>query len=264
MAKIDNKEKILLLTLGLSIIAFIFLTFEGLTYSLVNIGGEEQVMVNSEQTYTIDMKVTPPDQFKTLTHYREQYADWKVVDENNNTIINSPTTPKKINGSYYNQVTIIIPEGYKKLYFVAWIVEYQYSKPDSGDTFVKLDIPETLKTETLTINIIECTTHSDCNELGMCTGQYGWCREDNTCEVKGKCEECITNDDCKTGICQNNKCYEELTEQKTPLVQQVQDTFGTGISENSAASKESTPLLTTLVIIMGLILGILIYRRVKK
>jgi len=261
MGKLRNEEKILLTVLGLAIIGFLFLTFEGLTYSLVNVGGEAEVMVNSEQTYKIDMRVTPTSQFKTEVSERMQFGQWNVIDEDNNTVIKGRTTTLS-NGSYLRDVTVIIPPGYKTLYFQVWITETQRNLVD--DEWIEVDIGKILKDETLTINIIECQVHSDCNEPGLCTGKYGWCGEENTCEILGECEECITNEDCGEGLCQDYTCYLELKEEVIPFVQQVQDTFGTGLTETSNASKEASSLLTFLVVVMGATLTILIYRRNKK
>jgi hypothetical protein len=251
------------------------LSFGGINvFSVVNVQGEKIVRSGEEQTYHITLQTVNPEQFKTPTHYREQYGEWRIEDANG-TILSAGKQTKIELGVYDQYVTIQIPYGFKHISLVTDIIEYQFSAVDANSLFLKSE--GTIRTEEkLDINIIECAQHSDCNVFGTCLGQFGYCTN-NLCEVKAECRQCVANSDCSEfeeaveGTiyqCINFKCapFKEPT-----FVDTFKKTFSEPITQPTRIepgqppqSKQATGILTVGVFLMiGVILFIMLRRSGK-
>ena len=89
---------------------------------LYSIVGEEQPLVGSSQTYTIDLSVsTPVDDDYTDKTFAVRWGNWALIDENQNIIEQGDW--EEVNQNYHKEVTITIPNNPSKYVLLGVIVE---------------------------------------------------------------------------------------------------------------------------------------------
>jgi hypothetical protein len=93
--------------------------FSFFTYQIY---GEQQPLVGSQQTYTINITTTPPDSDYSDGTYQIQYASWALLDSSGNII--SKGDWEEVRGRYYKQITLTIPSNPGN--YVITAVIYQY------------------------------------------------------------------------------------------------------------------------------------------
>lgn len=270
MARDDSTIKIVLVGLVIILIFYMILTFGGIgTFSVVNLAGEGTVRAGEEQTYHIQLTTVNPDQFTTPLHYRKQVGVWQLEDANG-TLLSPGTTTDLTGGKYDQYVTIQIPYGFSQIVFVAEIIEYQYSAASTSGPWLQDQGTVRIK-EKLPINIIQCEQHSDCNVFATCLGQFGYCNN-NLCEVKGTCKECIANTDCPSSTdnsttyqCNDFRC---MPFQQPTILDTIEQTFSQPITEPAPATagqpikaQQAPPFLSAGVFVMMLVLGYIFYKR---
>lgn len=268
--KDDTVIKVVLLALVVALIFYMVVSFQGVEFSVVGIQGQNTVRAGEEQSYHLQLQTVNPDQFKTATHYREQFGQWRIQDADGNII--SPGKSTKIeNGAYDQIITINIPFDYKYMVLIAEIIEYQYSTAEAGGTFLK-DEGTVREKQVFEITVQQCVDHTECN-AATCLGQFGYCNE-GTCEIKGDCHECVANADCSSNEeadpakqyqCQDFKCFEYI---EPTAIDQFKEAFREPITEPGTVTsgeipkpKEAPQILSTIVFGMFIVL---IYLVVKK
>ncbi len=265
-----------MLALIIGLIFYMIVSFGGVeTFSTVSVTGETTVRGGDIQEYHIKLTTVNPEQFSTATHYREQYGRWRIENATGGDI--SPGKETQIFQGVYDQyVTINIPYNEKKIIFVAEIIEYQYSSATPGGKFIR-DDGQVRISQALPIEIAQCSDHSECNVGSTCLGQFPYCNEDNLCEVKGECHECITNTDClsleeadasKTYECINFECKEYIEPTQVDI---LKETFSQPINEPGPAEvgqppqpKQSSPILSGMVFVMVALVVYLVLKRSGK
>lgn len=267
MARIkDTTIQGILVVLVVILIFYMILSFGGFeAFSVVNVRGADTVLAGDQEDYEIDLRTVDPEQFRTDTHFREQFGRWRLEDQDGNRLTGRDV---QIEQGVFNQIiTINIPFGYPTLFLVAEIIEFQHSAATSDGSFI-VDDGTIRVQEILTINIIECTLHSECNVPGACLGKFGFC-ENSLCELRGECRECISNDDCIDADteyeCINFACEEII---QPTFIDTVRETFSEPITEpgkvpagESPQPKQASTALTAGVVALILILVILVMRR---
>lgn len=280
MARVqDSTIRLIMLALIVVLIFYMILSFGGTdSFSTVDITGKQEVSVGEEVEYEIDLLTVNPAQFETALHYREQYGRWRIESANGTEL--SPGRQTKILGGRYNQiVTINIPPGNKEIYFIAEIVEYQYSAADPEGPFIR-DNGTIRVRQKLQIDIKECTKHADCTSEDLCLGQFGYCTE-GLCEIQGACVECVSNSDCadlteadpdKEYECIDFQCFEYEEPTSVEKFQtQIKETFDQPITEPAPVEtgqppepKQATTLLSLGVFLMVLLVSYLVLKKKGK
>ena len=266
MAKIeDSTIQGILVVLVVVLIFYMILSFGGFdAFSVINVRGENTVLAGAQEEYEIDLRAVDPEQFRTDTHYREQFGRWSLEDSEGNKLTGKNVL---IEGGVFNQViTINIPFDHAKLYLVADIIEFQHSAADPAGPFL-MDNGTIRAEETLEINIIECIDHSGCNVPGACLGKFGFC-ENNLCELKGECRDCVSNDDCGDGTyeCVNFECEPVF---EPSFIDTIKESFDVPITEPAKVPAGELPqpkqasqgLIIAVVAMIGLAIFLIIRRR---
>ena len=248
MARDDKTTgNVIVLILVVALVGYILVNLGGSeTFSLVNVDAEKTTYrAGEEETFHINLRTVDPAQFTTPTHFREQFGRWRIMDEEGNIV--SPGKQTQIEGGVYNQlVTITIPNEYSKIYFVAEIIEFQWSAPDPDGKFIRDD--GSLRTEeTIELNIVNCVDHAECEVGGTCLGQYGYCTEGGLCEVRGECRECVAASDCAgfdeaiSGVtyeCIDYQCIEYV---QPTFTEQIKESFSEPITEPAPVAEGEDP-----------------------
>ncbi len=268
----DTIINIVLVVLIVALILFMFVSFVGTgeSFSIVNPTKQgEKVMSGSEEVYNIYLKTVDPVQYETALHYRVQYGRWRIEDAFGEEL--SPGIEKEIeNGVYETSIIINIPYGETEMYLIADILEYQYSASNPEGPWIR-DNGIIRSEEKLKIEVYGCIGHADCN-IDICLGQFGYC-EEGICEVRGDCQECVSNDDCgiEEGItyeCVNFACKPFI---EPTMIDKVKEVFVDPITEpgpvivGELPQKQEAPVyLNYLVFFMVLLVAYLIYRMKRK
>lgn len=267
MARIkDSTIQGILVVLVIILIFYMILSFGGFeAFSVVNVRGADTVLAGDQEEYEFDLRTVDPEQFRTDTHFREQFGRWRLEDPDGNRLTGRDV---KIEQGVFNQIiTINIPFSFKELFLVAEIMEFQHSAATPDGPFITDDGTIRVQ-EILAINIIECSVHSECNVPGACLGKFGFC-ENSLCELRGECRECISNNDCVSADteyeCTNFACEEMM---QTTFIDTIRETFSEPITEPakvpagaSPQPKQASTALTAGVVALLVIAVILFMRR---
>lgn len=272
----DSTIRIGMFVLLIVLIFYMILSFGGVeSFSTVSLTGETLVRGGDAQEYHIRLVTVNPEQFSSPTHYREQYGRWRIENATGGDL--SPGKETQIFQGVYDQyVTINIPFDQKKIIFVAEIVEYQYSAPSPDGKFIR-DDGQVRISESIAIDIAQCADHNECNVGKTCLGQFPYCNEDNLCEVRGECHECISNTDCSlleeavegaTYECINFECKEYV---EPTAFEEFKESFAQPINEpgpvevgEAPQPKQSSPILSAMVFIMIALVSYMFLKRSGK
>jgi hypothetical protein len=110
------------------------------SFFIYQIYGEQQPLVGSQQTYTINITTTPPDSDYSDGSYQIQYASWALLDSSGKII--SKGDWEEVRGTYYKQITITIPPTPQNYVITAIIYQYdmKYNPSTQKWDIVKEDV----------------------------------------------------------------------------------------------------------------------------